>query len=195
MKNMVRSVCLIAFFAMAAVALAEQALPTPRSIILTAGQEQAAQAVILAARRYAAFWNTGEASYAEAALAGNFADRTLPSGRPQGIKGVLEASKNFRAAIPDLRAEIEELLVVNDRAVVRYIFTGHFTGRFKDLKGDGREISFRAVDIYRVQNGTNFRQLAPGGQSLTDAATRRRKTLMNWPKRMSLRAIERPIKG
>jgi predicted ester cyclase len=104
-------------------------------------------------RGYAAFWNTGEARYAEAGLAQNFVDRTFPSGRPEGLKGVLEASKNFRAAIPDLRAEIEELLVVNDRAVVRYIFTGHFTGRFKDLKGDGREISFRAVDIYRVQNG------------------------------------------
>ena len=71
----------------------------------------------------------------------------------KGVKGVLEASKNFRAAIPDLKAKIEELLVVHDRAVVRYSFTGHFTGSFKDLKGDGREISFRAVDIYRVQNG------------------------------------------
>jgi predicted ester cyclase len=30
---------------------------------------------------------------------------------------------------------------------------GHFTGRLKDLNGDGREISFRAVDIYRVQDG------------------------------------------
>jgi predicted ester cyclase len=152
-QSFVRSLCLIAIVAMAAVASAEETLPTPRSIILTAGQEQAAQPVILAARRYAAFWNTGEAHYAEAALAGNFLDRTLPPGRPQGLKGVLEASKNFRAAIPDLSAEIEELLVVNDRAVVRYIFTGHFTGTFKDLKGDGREISFRAVDVYRVQNG------------------------------------------
>jgi predicted ester cyclase len=142
----------IAVFAVTG-ASGEETLPTPRSIILTAGQEAAAQPVILAARRYAAFWNTGEARYAEAALAKNFVDRTLPSGRPQGLKGVLEASKNFRAAIPDLRAEIEELLVVNDRAVVRYSFTGHFSGSFKDLKGDGREISFRAVDCYRVQNG------------------------------------------
>jgi hypothetical protein len=55
------------------------------------------------------FWNRGETRYAEAALAPNFFDRTVPSGRPQGLKGVLEASKNFRAAIPDLRAEIEEL--------------------------------------------------------------------------------------
>jgi steroid delta-isomerase-like uncharacterized protein len=109
--------------------------------------------VVLAARRYAAFWNTGEARYAETALARDFFDRTLPSGRPQGLKGVLEASQNFRAALPDLRAEIEELLIVEDRAVVRYIFTGHFTGSFANLKGDGREIRFRAVDIYRVQNG------------------------------------------
>jgi predicted ester cyclase len=152
-KPFVRSLYLIAVFASAAVASAGENLPTPRSVILTAGQESAAQPMIVAARRYAAFWHTGEARYAEAALARNFVDRTLPSGRPQGLKGVLEASKNFRAAIPDLSAEIEELLVVNDRAIVRYNFTGHFTGRFKDLKGDGREISFRAVDIYRVQNG------------------------------------------
>jgi steroid delta-isomerase-like uncharacterized protein len=152
-QSFVSSLLLIAVVASTAVASAEESLPTPRSIIVTAGQEQAAQPVILAARRYAAFWNTGEARYAEAALAQNFVDRTLPSGRPQGLKGVLEASKNFRAAIPDLRAEIEELLVVNDRAVVRYTFMGHFTGTFKDVKGDGRAISFRAVDIYRVQDG------------------------------------------
>jgi predicted ester cyclase len=148
-----RSLCLFAVLAGAALASAEENLPAPRSIILATGQEQAAQPMILAARKYAAFWNTGEERYAKAGLAQNFVDRTLPSGRPQGLKGVLEASKNFRAAIPDLRAEIEELLVVNDRAVVRYTFTGHFTDTFKDLKGDGRAISFRAVDIYRVQNG------------------------------------------
>ena len=149
----VRLLFLTAFFVVVAVASAEENLPTPEGIVLTAGQEQAAQPVILAARRYAAFWNTGEERYAKAALAQSFFDRTLPEGRRQGFTGVLEASKNFRAAIPDLRAEIEELLVMEDRAVVRYLFTGHFTGRFKDLKGDGREISFRAVDIYRVQNG------------------------------------------
>jgi predicted ester cyclase len=152
-KSFIRSLSLIAVLAGAAVADAAENLPTPQSTIVTAGQEKAAQPVILAARRYAAFWNSGEARYAEAALSANFVDRTLPPGRPQGFKGVLKASKNFRAAIPDLRAEIEELLVVNDRAVVRYVMTGHFTGKFKDLKGDGREISFRAVDIYRVQNG------------------------------------------
>jgi predicted ester cyclase len=147
------SLSLIFALAGAGFASTEETLPAPRSTILTPGHEQAARAVILAARRYGAFWNTGEARYAEAALASGFFDRTLPSGRAQGLKGVLDASKSFRAAIPDLRAEIEELLVVEDRAVIRYIFTGHFTGTFKDLKGDGREIRFRAVDVYRVQDG------------------------------------------
>src|SRR5438132_8854543 len=138
-QSFVSAPLLIAVFAATAVASAEETLPTPQSIIVTAGQEQAAQPVILAARRYAAFWNTGEARYAEAALAQNFVDRTLPSGRPQGVNGVLQASKNFRAAIPDLRAEIEELLVVNDRAVVRCIFTGHFSGSFKDVRRWSRD--------------------------------------------------------
>jgi predicted ester cyclase len=152
-QSFVPSLSLIAVFTGAALASAEENLPAPQSIVVATGQEQAAQPIILAARRYAAFWNTSEPRYAEAALAQNFVDRTLPPGRPPGVKGVLEASKNFRAAIPDLKAQIEVLLVVNDRAVVRYSFTGHFTGSFKDLKGDGREIRFRAVDIYRVQNG------------------------------------------
>src|SRR5206468_3723720 len=118
-QSFVPLLSLIAVFTGAALASAEENLPASQSIVVAAGEEQAAQPIILAARRYAAFWNTGEAGYAEAALAQNFVDRTPPSGRPQGLKGVLEASKNFRAVIPDLRAEIEELLVVHDRAVVR----------------------------------------------------------------------------
>ena len=82
-QSFVRVLSLIAVFAGAAVASAEETLPTPRSIMLTAGQEQAAQPLILAARRYAAFWNTGEARYAEAALARDFVDRTLE--RPSSL--------------------------------------------------------------------------------------------------------------
>ena len=136
-----------------AVARAAEDLPMPQSITLTAGQEWGAQPVILAARRYAAFWNSGEARYAAAALSANFVDRTLPPERPQGFEGVLQAAQNFRAAIPDLRTEIEELLVMDHRAIVRHVMTGHFTGKFKELKGDGRAVSARAVNIYRVQNG------------------------------------------
>ena len=99
-QSFVRLLSLIAVFAAATVACAEETLPTPRSIILTAGQELAAQPVILAARRYAAFWNTGEARYAEAALARNFFDRTLPSGRPQGLWASSRRRRTFALLFP-----------------------------------------------------------------------------------------------
>ena len=136
-----------------AVARASEDLPMPQSITLTAGQEWGAQLVILAARRYAAFWNSGETRHAAAALSANFVDRTLPPERQQGFEGVLQAAQDFRAAIPNLRTEIEELLVMDHRAIVRHVMTGHFTGKFKDLKGDGRTVNARVVNIYRVQNG------------------------------------------
>ena len=55
--------------------------------------------------------------------------------------------------MPDLKAEIEDLIVADDRAVVRLHFTGHFSGRFQELVGDGRAIDFHAIDVYRVEGG------------------------------------------
>lgn len=110
-------------------------------------------AVATAARTYAAFWNTGDPALARAALAEKFIDRTLPAGRPQGVAGPIAASATFRAAVPDLSAAIEDLIVADDRAVARLHFTGHFTGRFQDLVGDGRTVDFHAIDVYRVENG------------------------------------------
>jgi predicted ester cyclase len=111
----------------------------------------------LAARRYYAFWNTGDVRYADAALAPDFVDRNLPNGRPQGLEGPVFASKIFRAAVPDLHLEVEEMLIVGDRVIGRLRFSGHFTGTFGNgataRQGDGQAIDFIATDIYRIANG------------------------------------------
>ncbi|MES2036700.1 MAG: ester cyclase [Pseudomonadota bacterium] len=135
-------------------AYAQDNLPQPRNIIadksIPAAQQQS---MALAARRYYAFWNTGEAQFAQAALADNFMDRNLPAGRPQGPQGALFASKKFRAAVPDLKLEVEEMLLVGDRVVGRLHFSGHFSGSFHGQQGDGRQVDFIATDIYRVAEG------------------------------------------
>jgi len=110
-------------------------------------------AQILAARRYDTFWSTGDEALARAALAPGFTDRTLPPGRAQGIEGPLAASKFVRAAVPDLSADIEQMVVSGDRVVVHLRFHGHFTGEFKGVKGQGQTVDFIATDIYRVANG------------------------------------------
>lgn len=125
-----------------AVLVVDRALPTAQ-----------ADAQILAARRYASFWNSGDPSLARAALAPDFVDRTLPSGRAQGVAGPLAASQGFRAAVPDLSARVEQMLVAGDRVVVHLRFTGHFSGEFQGRRGQGQDVDFIATDIYRVADG------------------------------------------
>jgi steroid delta-isomerase-like uncharacterized protein len=146
--ELMQAIAVVAAAMLWATAAPADELPAPAHQVLN-GPE----AVALAARTYAAFWNSGDPSYARAALAESFLDRTLPPGRPQGSTGPLAASAAFRTAVPDLRAEIEELIVSDDRAVSRLHFTGHFTGTFGAARGQGQPIDFRAIDVYRIENG------------------------------------------
>jgi predicted ester cyclase len=131
-------------------------LPEPQSMTIDASLPKAqVDAEILAARRFYAFWNTGDTSYLDAAIASSFTDRTLPKGRPQGPAGPAFASKNFRAAVPDLRCEVQQLMIAGDRVVAHLRFRGHFTGTFGNRKGEGQAVDFIATDILRVQGGRN----------------------------------------
>jgi predicted ester cyclase len=112
-----------------------------------------AEANVLAARRYASFWNEGDPALARAALAPGFTDRTLPPGRAQGLPGPLAASAFVRAAVPDMRADIEQLIASGDRVVLHLRFKGHFTGQFKGVQGQGQAVDFIATDIYRIVDG------------------------------------------
>ena len=60
------------------------------------------EATIKAIRAFYDFWNTGDETLLQEAIAPNFIDHTLPPGRPQGPQGPAFASRRFRAAVPDL---------------------------------------------------------------------------------------------
>ncbi|HDT5221374.1 TPA: ester cyclase [Enterobacter roggenkampii] len=105
------------------------------------------------AREYATFWNTGNETLARDALAANFVDKTPPEGRKQGPEGAILASRAFRAAVPDLRCDVEQMIISGTRVVSHLHFYGTFTGTFGKLKGKGQKIDFIATDIYEVRNG------------------------------------------
>jgi predicted ester cyclase len=115
---------------------ADESLPTPHHLEL-ADKSAQSTAVELASLRYAAFWNTGNEQDAKQALSDDFVDRTLPAGRAPGLEGALQASRTFRAAVPDLASGVDDMTVVGDKALLHLRFKGHFTGKFKDLQGTG----------------------------------------------------------
>ncbi|MCD2457206.1 MULTISPECIES: ester cyclase [Enterobacter cloacae complex] len=105
------------------------------------------------AREYATFWNTGKESLARDALAINFIDKTPPEGRKQGPEGAILASRAFRTAVPDLRCDVEQMIISGSRVVSHLHFHGTFTGTFGKLKGKGQKIDFIATDIYEIGDG------------------------------------------
>lgn len=157
MKNQTLAAAALALPLLAAApahAEAPEALVQPAQTIVDSGIPAAtAQAMILAARRYDTFWDNGDARYARAALAPDFVDHTLPAGRLQGPEGPIAASAGFRQAVPDLRAEVGQMIVAGDRVSVFLHFTGHFTGKFGEHQGKGQAIDFIAMDIYRIRDG------------------------------------------
>ncbi|AOJ40160.1 polyketide cyclase [Burkholderia lata] len=129
-------------------------LVQPKTLIVDKSlSKQQAEQQIRAARLYDTFWSTGDEAQAREALAADFTDRTLPAGRPQGIAGPLAASKGFHRAVPDVHAEVEQMIVAGDRVVTHLHFTGHFTGTFNGVQGKGQVVDFIATDIYRIRDG------------------------------------------
>jgi predicted ester cyclase len=123
--------------------------------LVIAGQIPEAQrdATVKAIRTFYEFWNTGDEALLKEAIAPNFTDHTLPAGRPQGPEGPAFASRNFRAAVPDLKVTVDKMIVAGDYVTVHMKFTGHFTGNFGRTPGKGQPIAFIATDLVKLENG------------------------------------------
>ena len=129
-------------------------LPQPESMTVDGSLSKAEAAqMIKTARLFYAFWDTGNENYASAAVDNDFRDNTLPSGRPQGPKGLLYASQAFRSAVPDLHCTIEDLLVSGDKVTARLLFTGTHKGEFMGHPATGKPVKFFAIDILRIRGG------------------------------------------
>jgi predicted ester cyclase len=122
-------------------------------VVATAIPDAQREATLKAVRAFYDFWDTGDDAYLRQAIAKDFIDRTLPPGRPQGPEGPAFASRQFRAAVPDLTVTVEKMIVAGDYVTVHMRFTGHFTGTFGQAQGKGQPIAFTATDLVKIRNG------------------------------------------
>jgi steroid delta-isomerase-like uncharacterized protein len=59
----------------------------------------------------------------------------------------------FFAALPDLSATMEDLVVSGDRVVGRFAYRGTHTGDLMGIPGSGKAVEMRSIDIWRTQDG------------------------------------------
>jgi len=72
----------------------------------------------------------------------------------QGVGPFKQQVAAFRAAFPDLRVTVDDVLLADGgRFASRTTVTGTHTGDLMGMPATGRRISVEAVDIGRVENG------------------------------------------
>ncbi|MGY8767073.1 MAG: ester cyclase [Pirellulales bacterium] len=70
----------------------------------------------------------------------------------KGMDGFKEFRDNLLAAMPDIRVEIEDILVENDQAVARWYYRGIHSGHGLGFEPTRKLIEFRGMTWFRIQD-------------------------------------------
>lgn len=78
-------------------------------------------------------------------------------GQPAGPEGYLPIVAAFKAAFPDVRFDIHEMLASGDKVTVRTTIRGTHRGEWLGIAATGKPIAVDAIDIHHVANGRVIR--------------------------------------
>lgn len=102
-----------------------------------------------------AAWNHGDLDGAAVLLADDLVDHAPLAfpGRAPGAAGLLQVVRMIRAALPDLRREIEDQIAEGDLVVTRFTDRGTHRGELMGIPATGREVSVSGINIECVRSG------------------------------------------
>jgi steroid delta-isomerase-like uncharacterized protein len=86
-------------------------------------------------------------------LAPDFVDHGALPGSPPGPAGFADGVRRLRAAFPDARNEIHDIIAEGDRVVVRWTMTGTHSGGGLGIPATGRAVRITGITMSRVAGG------------------------------------------
>ncbi len=93
--------------------------------------------------------NAGNVDGAAALMSDDLVEHEETPGFPPTKEGTKRFFAAFRAAFPDLRMDVEDLLASDDKVVARVRITGTHQGEFMGIPSTGKSIDMQTVDIVR----------------------------------------------
>jgi predicted ester cyclase len=96
------------------------------------------------------FKTGGDESVSDELRSPHFVNHSAPPGAPTGPEAGKIAFRAMRAAFPDLRVTIEDMLADGDRVVTRQTFAGTHRGEWLGVPPTGRLVSWAVIDIVRL---------------------------------------------
>jgi steroid delta-isomerase-like uncharacterized protein len=96
----------------------------------------------------------GSAAAADELLDPNLIDHGVPPAFPSGRAGFLQFAASLKAAFPDLRVDVEDLITEGDRVAARVMVRGtHLGPLLGRLNATGRSAAWTGIDMFRLANG------------------------------------------
>jgi steroid delta-isomerase-like uncharacterized protein len=106
----------------------------------------------LARRWFEDLFSRGDLDAAEEILHANFVDH-LPREEERGLEELRQYVTWYRAAFPDIRDTVEELVAEGDKVVVRWTSRGTHQGEFRGVAPTGRHVTFTGMRVFRIAEG------------------------------------------
>jgi steroid delta-isomerase-like uncharacterized protein len=100
-------------------------------------------------RRFYDAINAGDIDGFGDLVADDFVEHEELPGLAPTKEGVLQFFRMYRAAFPDLRFHVEDILADGDKVVARARVTGTHQGEFLGMPSTGRSIDVQLIDIVR----------------------------------------------
>jgi predicted ester cyclase len=108
----------------------------------------------LVARFLDEVYNQGNLAVADELVARDYTSHNRLEIEVLGPEGIKATARAQRAAFPDQRTHLDELIAEGDKVVVRGRDTGTHTGEpFAGIQASGRPFEITWIDIFRVEDG------------------------------------------
>jgi steroid delta-isomerase-like uncharacterized protein len=96
-------------------------------------------------------WNQGDLTLIDDLIVPDYIQHA--AGVPPGREGVKQFFALLRAAFPDIRNTIEDMIAEGDKVAWRSTIRGTHTGTFRGIPPTGKLITITAINILRLANG------------------------------------------
>lgn len=118
--------------------------------------------------RGVAVWNNGNLEEADEIWASNVVRSANDQPDVEGIEGLKAVINSFRTAYPDAELIVDEEIYSENKAIIRWTFTGTNTGE-GEMPATGNQIEIWGISILHFENGKLTKELvAFDNQSLME---------------------------
>jgi steroid delta-isomerase-like uncharacterized protein len=107
----------------------------------------------LARRFYAEVVNGRNLDAIDEMVADDFVEHEALPGMPTDKEAPRQFFGMFHAAVPDLQADIEDIIAEGDKVVVRAVARGTHQGELMGMPATGKPFEIEWVDIVKVRDG------------------------------------------